>query len=195
MSKLSTALGRGFPVRERLRVLLFLVGLGAGGLVVVFFIAVPAAHPVTLNFLRATNEDGREVVAWEINNRLPREVWWRIQTGGTNYLSALTLESYDGTNYQSGVWHGIGQYSGEPPVMAHSSWRPFYANPNVQVKSGERVWLVWTAQPKSEPVARGALDRGRLNVSYFLSRHGWRRAAALLRPRSNGLHVQELVVP
>ena len=195
MRKLRTALSRGFPARGRLRVLLLLGGLGAAGLVIVFLAVSAPVQPVTLNFLRSTNEGGREIVAWEIPNRLPREVWWRIQTGGTNYPGALTLQSYDGTNYQSGVWHGMGQYSGEPPVNAHSSWRPFSTHPDVRGKSGDRVWLVWSDQPKSKPVPRSALNDWRWSFSYFLDRHGWKRAGASVRPKINDPHVEELVVP
>jgi hypothetical protein len=180
---------------SRLRVLLLLTGLGAAGLVIVFLAASPPAHPVTLNFVRSTNEAGRQVIVCEINNRLPREIWWRIQTGGTNYPGTLTLQSNDGTNYQSGVWHGIWQYSGEPPVQAHSSWRPYSAHPNARPVSGERIWLVWSSEPKSQPIPRGALNRWRWSFSYFLARHGWKYAGALVRPKSNDPHVEERVVP
>jgi hypothetical protein len=78
--------------RNRLRVLLLLASLGSVALVIVFLAASPPAHPVTLNFLSSTNEGGRVVLAWEITNSLPREVWWRIQTGGTNYPGALALK-------------------------------------------------------------------------------------------------------
>lgn len=183
-----------FPARQRLRVLLLLTGLGAVALII-FMATSPPAHPVTLSFLCSTNDGGRKVVALEISNGLPREVWWRIQMGGTNSLGTLMLDTIDGTNYQSGVWHGVGQYSGEPPVKAHSSWRPHYTNPNVHVKSGERVWLVWSDQPKSKPVPRSALYDWRWSFSCFLERHGWNRAGASVRPISTDLHVEEMMVP
>jgi hypothetical protein len=181
--------------RNRRHVGLLLAGLGTAGLVIAFWAASSSAHSVTLSFLRSTNDGVREVIAWEINNRLPREVWWRIQTGGTNYPGSLTLQSIDGTNYQSGVWHGMGQYSGEPPVKAHSSWRPHSTHPAVRAKSGERIWLVWSDHPKSKPVRRSALDNRRLSFSYFLERNGWKLAGAWVRPKINQPHVQELVVP
>ena len=186
MSKLRKALGRGLSARQWLRILLLLVGCGCAGLVLALLAASRPAHPVTLSFLR----DG-----WVISNRLPHEVWWRIQTGATNSYGALRLESYDGTNYQSGVWNGISQYSGEPAVPPHSSWHPFLAHPRVRVKSGERVWLVWTAQPYSEPFQRGALSGWRVSLSHFLNRHGWRRTGTWVRPKTNDPHVEELVVP
>jgi hypothetical protein len=194
MGKLRTALGHGSPQRQWLRVWPLLASLVAAGLVVLFLAASPRPHPVTLSFLCSTNDYGREVVALEITNALPREVWWRIQTGGTNYLPALTLESYDGT-YLCGVWHGIAQYSGEPPVKAHSSCRPLYINPNVHVKTGGRVWLVWSDHPESTPMPRSALKEWRLSFSYFLARHGLKRPGAWVRPKSNDPHVEELVVP
>ena len=194
MSKLVTALSRGFPARQRLHILLLLLGLAGGALGIVFLVAVPPARPVTLKFPRTTNADGREIVAWEIDNRLPREVWWRIQTGGTNYAGALRLDSYNG-NYVSGIWRGMWQQTGESPMEPHSSRRPYFTNPDMRPKSGERVWLVWSAQPESRPVQRGAVNRWRLGLSHCLDGHGWRRAAALVRPRSNDLHVEELLVP
>jgi hypothetical protein len=194
MNNLETVVHRGFLTRQRFRDLLLLTCFGAVCLVIVFLTTSQPANSVTLNFLYSTNDGGHEVVGWQINNRLPREVWWRIQTGGTNYTGILTLESNDGINYQSGVWHGIGQYSGEPPVKAHSSYRPFYINPNVHVKSGERVWLVWSDQPKSKPVPHSTLNDWRLSFSYFLDKHGWRYAGAMIRPKSDDSHLEELVV-
>jgi hypothetical protein len=185
----------GILKRNRLRIWLLLAGFGATGLVIAFLAASSPAHPVTLSFLRSTNEVGREVIAWEINNRLPREVWWRIQTGGTNYPGSLTLQSNDGMSYQSGVWHGIGQYSGEPPVQAHGSWRPMSKHPDVRGKRGDRIWLVWSDQPKSKPAPRSALDNWRWSFSYFLERNGWKLGGAMVRPKSNEPHVEEMVVP
>jgi hypothetical protein len=89
----------------------------------------------------------------------------------------------------------MGQYSGEPPVKAHSSWRPHSSHPKVSAKSGERIWLVWSDQPKSKPVPRSTLNDCRLSFSYFLDRHGWKRAGASVRPKNNNPHVEELVVP
>jgi hypothetical protein len=195
MSSMKTAFSRGFPASQRLRSLLLLIVLGAAWLVMVVLTASPTTHSVTLTFLCSTNDGVREVTALEITNRLPREIWWRIQTGGTNYPGSLTLESIDGVSYQSGVWHGIGQYSGEPPVKAHSSYRPFYTNPNVHIKGGERVWLVWSDQPKSMPIPHSALNDWRWSFSYFLDRHGWNRVGVLVRPNSNDPHVEELVAP
>ena len=184
-----------FPASQRFRAILLLSFLGVVWLVVVIFSTCLTAHPVRLNFLCTTNASGREVVGWEISNRLPREIWWRIQTGGTNYSGSLMLESIDGVNYQSGVWHGTGQYSGEPPVKAHSSYRPFYTNPNVHIKCSERVWLVWSDQPKFPPRPPSALNGLRWSFNYFLNRHGWNRAGELFRPKNDDPNVEELVAP
>jgi hypothetical protein len=195
MSNLKTAFSRGFSASQRLRSLLLLIVLGVAWLVVVVLAASPATHSVSLTFLCSTNDGVLEVAALEITNELPREIWWRIQTGDTNYPGSLALVCIDGVNYQSGVWHGMGQYSGEPPVKAHSSCRPFYTNPNVHIKSGERVWLIWSDQPKSAPISHSALYDWRQRFSYFLGRHGWTRAGALVCPKSNDPHVEELVAP
>jgi len=185
----------GILKRNRLRIRLLLAGLGAAGLVIAFLAASSPAHPVTLSFLRSTNEGVREVIAWEITNRLPRQIWWRITTGGTNDPGSLTLQSIDGTNYQSGVWRGMWQYSGEPPVQAHGSWRPMSRHPDVRGKRGDRIWLVWTDRPKSKPAPRSALDNWRWSFSYFLDRNRWKLAGAWVRPKSNDPHVEELVLP
>jgi hypothetical protein len=195
MSKAATKLRRIATACRRLWVLLLLAGFGAAGLIIVSLAAASHTPPVMITFVCSTNGGGREIIALEITNRLPCEVWWKVQTGNTNFFGALDLNSNDNINYQSGVWHGVWQCSGEPPVTARSSWRPFYGNPNVRVKSGQRVWLVWSEYPKSGPIPHSTSYKLLLSLSSFFYRHGWIRAGASLYPKSDDPHVEELVAP
>jgi hypothetical protein len=165
-----------FSPRKRFCVVLALAGLLAVGLGIA--LRAPTPSSVKLQFLGPTWVDlVGERWESEITNGSSRAIWWNIQYGETNSYGRLRISQY-------------GTENGEPPMAPHTSWKSH----SRQLKSGTKVWFVWTDQPFQPLIPRSAFRSWRIRFSAFASRHGWKRAAEYVQPKPAERHVIELTV-